>query len=86
MARALNEMVLADLIAARAETRPDLDVVTFEGGPSGLDEIRTYAGLWVNANRLAAVGYPIGNPAQQTISRQTHQIIWWEGGEKQILH
>jgi nitroreductase len=32
------------------------------------------------------VGYPIGNPAQQTISRQTHQIIWWEGGEKQILH
>lgn len=32
------------------------------------------------------VGYPIGNPTQQTISRQTHQIIWWEGGEKQVLH
>src|SRR5579859_5760005 len=30
MARALNELILADLIAARAETRPDLDVVTFE--------------------------------------------------------
>jgi nitroreductase len=33
-----------------------------------------------------SVGYPIGNPAQQPISRQTHEIIWWEGGEKQILY
>lgn len=32
------------------------------------------------------VGYPIGNPAQQEISRQTHQIVWWEGGEKQIVY
>jgi nitroreductase len=32
------------------------------------------------------VGYPIGNPTQQTISRQTHEIVWWEGGEKQILY
>ena len=54
MTRTLNEMVLADLIAARAESRPDLDVVTFEGGPSGPDEVRTYAQLWSNANRLAA--------------------------------
>jgi len=54
MARALNEMVLADLIAARAEQRPDLDVVTFEGGEAGADEVRTYAQLWANANRLAA--------------------------------
>ncbi len=52
--RALNEMVLADLIAARAETRPDLDVVTFEPGETGLEEVRTYAQLWANANRLAA--------------------------------
>jgi len=54
MARALNEMVLADLIAARAEKRPDLDVLTFEGGESRVDEIRTYAALWTNANKLAA--------------------------------
>ena len=54
MPRTLNEMVLADLIAARAEQRPDLDVVTFEGGETGLDEVRTYAELWANANRLAA--------------------------------
>ena len=31
------------------------------------------------------VGYPIGNPTQQTVSRQTHQIVWWEDGERQIL-
>jgi crotonobetaine/carnitine-CoA ligase len=54
MARTLNEMVLADLIAARAESRPDLDVVTFECGESGVDDVRTYAQLWTNANRLAA--------------------------------
>ncbi len=54
MPRTLNEMVLADLIAARAEQRPDLDVVTFEGGETGVDEVRTYAELWANANRLAA--------------------------------
>ncbi len=53
MARELNELVLADMIAARAETRPDLDVVTFES-ETGADEIRTYAELWVNANKLAA--------------------------------
>lgn len=52
--RSLNEMVLADLIAARAETRPDLDVVTFEAGETGVEEVRTYAQLWANANRLAA--------------------------------
>jgi crotonobetaine/carnitine-CoA ligase len=52
--RERNELILADLIAARAEKRPDLDVVTFEGGERGADEIRTYADLWANANRLAA--------------------------------
>jgi nitroreductase len=31
------------------------------------------------------VGYPIGNPAEHPVSRQTHEIAWWEGGEKQIL-
>ena len=51
---ALNEMVLADLIASRAESRPDLDVVTFEPGERGVEEVRTYAQLWLNANRLAA--------------------------------
>jgi crotonobetaine/carnitine-CoA ligase len=51
---ALNEMVLADLIASRAESRPDLDVVTFEAGERGVEEVRTYAQLWLNANRLAA--------------------------------
>ena len=52
--RERNELVLADLIAARAETQPNLDVVTFEGGERRWDEIRTYSELWANANRLAA--------------------------------
>ena len=33
-----------------------------------------------------SVGYPIGNPTQQAVSRQTHEIVWWEDGEKQILY
>src|SRR5574340_454302 len=53
-----NELILADLIQARAEQKPDFDVVTFEhlsldGGVTP-DEIRTYADLSTNANRLAA--------------------------------
>ena len=31
------------------------------------------------------VGYPIGNPTQQAVSRQTHQIVWIEDGERQVL-
>jgi crotonobetaine/carnitine-CoA ligase len=47
-------MILADMIESRAETRPGLDVVTFEGGEHGREEIRTYSDLWVNANKLAS--------------------------------
>lgn len=32
-----------------------------------------------------SVGYPIGNPMQNHIARQTHEIAWFEGGEKTIL-
>ncbi len=53
-----NEMVLADMIAARAERTPDLDVLTFEhqslDGGATADEVRTYADLQTHANRLAA--------------------------------
>jgi crotonobetaine/carnitine-CoA ligase len=81
--RERNELILADLIAARAERQPDLDVLTFErwslgpavrvgsAGPlpdgslraaqsDGLrggtlpDEVRTYADLARNGNRIAA--------------------------------
>jgi crotonobetaine/carnitine-CoA ligase len=51
-------MVLADLIRLRAERRPELDVLTFErfspDGGAAPDEVRTYAGLAENANRIAA--------------------------------
>jgi len=55
--RERSEMVLADLIQLRAESSPELDVLTFEhlsledGTP---DEVRTYADLQTHANRIAA--------------------------------
>ena len=56
--RERNEMVLADLIQIRAEQKPDLDVLTFEhlslDGGATPDEVRSYADLATNGNRLAA--------------------------------
>jgi crotonobetaine/carnitine-CoA ligase len=56
--RERNELILADLIQIRAEQKPDLDVVTFEhlslDGGATPDEVRTYADLHTNANRIAA--------------------------------
>ncbi len=52
--RERNELILADLIAARADQAPDLDVVTFDGDGVRAHEIRTYADLWMNGNRVAA--------------------------------
>jgi len=52
--RERNELILADLVAARAEQVPDFDVVTFDGGGERPHEVRTYADLWRNGNRIAA--------------------------------
>lgn len=52
--RERDDAILADLIAIRAEEKPDLDVVTFELGGVRDDEVRTYADLFENANRVAA--------------------------------
>ncbi len=58
----LNEAILSDLIRSRAESSPDLDVLTFERLDSSdgraPDEVRTYAELEDHANRIAA--YLIG--------------------------
>jgi crotonobetaine/carnitine-CoA ligase len=55
--RPRNEFILADLVAARAEATPDLDVLTFEhlsiDGATTPDEVRTFADLQQNANRIA---------------------------------
>lgn len=32
MARERNDLILADVIATKADQYPDLDIVTFEGG------------------------------------------------------
>jgi crotonobetaine/carnitine-CoA ligase len=56
--RERNEMILADLIAMRAEEQPDLDVLTFEhaslDGGATPDEVRTYGDLFANGHRIAA--------------------------------
>ncbi len=56
--RERNEMILADLVQIRAEQKPDHDVLTFEhlslDGGATPDEVRTYAELATNGNRLAA--------------------------------
>jgi len=56
--RERSEMVLGDLIRMRAEKSPERDVLTFEherlAGDAARDEIRTYAELATNANRIAA--------------------------------
>lgn len=52
-----NELMLADLIALRAEQQPDFDVLTFvRVAPDGrlADEVRTYGDLWRHGNRIAA--------------------------------
>ncbi|MFN8036412.1 MAG: AMP-binding protein [Acidimicrobiia bacterium] len=58
MARQPDESVLADLVRIRAESQPDLDVVTFEhlslDGETSPDEVRTYADLARRGNALAA--------------------------------
>jgi crotonobetaine/carnitine-CoA ligase len=55
--RERNEAVLADLVHKRAEESPDLDVLTFEhlslDGGATADDVRTFADLHANANRLA---------------------------------
>ena len=52
--RESNPFILADIIAAKADAKPDLDILTFEGGNDREDEIRTYQMLWENGNRIAA--------------------------------
>jgi crotonobetaine/carnitine-CoA ligase len=56
--RERNELILADVVEARAEQKPDLDVLTFEhlslDGGATADEVRTYAELHANAHRMAA--------------------------------
>ncbi|HSP97890.1 MAG TPA: AMP-binding protein [Candidatus Dormibacteraeota bacterium] len=53
-----NPMILADLIREKAVRRPDFDVLTFEhlslDDEATADEVRTYADLARNADRIAA--------------------------------
>jgi crotonobetaine/carnitine-CoA ligase len=53
MARERSELILADIIATRAESKPDHPVLTFECAGKE-DQVRTYGQLQECANRLAA--------------------------------
>jgi len=53
MARERSEMVLADIVATRAERNADFDVLTFECAGRA-DETRNFAQLYERANALAA--------------------------------
>ncbi len=50
---ARSDTTLANLIANRADSHPDLDVLTIEGGGRREDETRSYRQLWDNGRRLA---------------------------------
>ncbi len=53
MAREPSDMILADLIATRAERNSDFPVLTFECAGKE-DEVRTFAELYERGNRIAA--------------------------------
>ncbi|HKR16530.1 class I adenylate-forming enzyme family protein [Rhizorhapis sp.] len=53
-----NLLIIANLVAAQAAARPDLDVLTFEDG--GVSEVRTYRDLWENGQRLAEAFRDLG--------------------------
>ncbi|MEJ2088069.1 MAG: AMP-binding protein [Gammaproteobacteria bacterium] len=53
MTRERSELILADIVATRADRNPDLEVLTFECAERG-DETRTFAELNERANALAA--------------------------------
>ncbi|AXQ28315.1 ATP-dependent acyl-CoA ligase [Solimonas sp. K1W22B-7] len=49
-----SELTLAGILANRAAERPDLDVLTIEGGGKRPDEVRSYRQLWNHGRSLAA--------------------------------
>ncbi|MEX2489004.1 MAG: AMP-binding protein [Pseudomonadales bacterium] len=51
----LNDLVLADFFLGRAESKPDFEILTFEGAGVRTDEIRTYGQIWTNAQKMAKV-------------------------------
>ncbi|MFQ5700026.1 MAG: AMP-binding protein, partial [Myxococcota bacterium] len=53
MARERSELILADIVATRAERNPDMQVLTFECAGKE-DETRTFAQLYERGNALAA--------------------------------
>jgi len=32
------------------------------------------------------VGYPLGKPMRNTVSRETHETVWLEDGKKELIY
>ena len=50
----LNNLILADFFLGRAESKPDLKILTFTTSDERPDETRTYAEIWENSQKLSA--------------------------------
>lgn len=48
-----NNLMLADFFLGRAESKPDYEILTFEGAGVREDEIRTYGEIWLNTQKIA---------------------------------
>ncbi|MFQ5479082.1 MAG: AMP-binding protein, partial [Candidatus Binatia bacterium] len=89
---ARNEAILWELIAARAEANPDLDVLTFERLDSSDgrfdDQVRTYADLYENANRIAAaiVACGLGPGERFALMTRNGDFRIWDFGSAAKAH
>ncbi|HIG43036.1 MAG: AMP-binding protein [bacterium] len=50
----LNNLILADFFLGRAESNPDLQILTFECPEVPVDETRTFGEIWTNSQKLSA--------------------------------
>jgi carnitine-CoA ligase len=67
-----NLLIIANLVASKANSNPDLDVLTFEN--QGTAETRSYRQLWENGQRLAAgmAGLGVGRGDRFALLIQNH--------------
>lgn len=50
----LNSLILSDFFLGRAQTKPDMKILTFECPELEEDETRTFGQLWTNSQKLAS--------------------------------
>ncbi len=50
----LNKLILADFFLGKAESDPDLEILTFECPEVPVDETRTFGEIWTNSQKLSS--------------------------------